>query len=472
MSTSDLTGTMPYGDAEPTRACGAADAETDRLAAVHRYDILDTPPEDAFDRVAALAARLLDAPIATVTIVDADRVWFKAAVGLDEADLDGAGSGTGRQVGRDPGLCASAVLQDAPYVVTDAAADAGAVNNPLVRGRLGLRFYAAAPITTHDGHRLGTVNVMDRRPRTISPAQSRTLRDLAAIVMDHLELRLSSIRTASLERQLRGLAVTHATRLDDQQRRLREFAGTLRRSLNPPTLPQVPGCEAAAVFHPASDFHVGGDFYDLFPIGRRSRTWGLFVGDVVGKDAEAAALTSLARYTLRTSATIRPNPARALADLNSAITADHDQRTGTDAEWFCTAVIALLRHHRDQVTATISSGGHPPVIVVRADTTIQAVHTGGSLIGCFPDTTFGYARFSLEPGDAAIFHTDGLTDALYQGERFGDTRLHQALAGCAGLGATAIADRLTRLVDEFDRDRRDDIAALILSVPHRRDTGP
>lgn len=127
-------------------AAGPADlTEAARLAAVARYDVLDTPPDGAFDRIARLAARLLGAPIATVSIVDTDRIWFKATTGL-------AGV---RQIGRDPGLCSSAILEDVPYVVRDALTDPRTVHNPLVHGELGIRFYAAAPIITADGHRLG-----------------------------------------------------------------------------------------------------------------------------------------------------------------------------------------------------------------------------------------------------------------------------------------------------------------------------
>ena len=103
-------------------------AEAARLAAVRRYDIRDTPPAGAFDRIAATAAQLLDMPIASVTIVDADRIWFKAAHGLDGVT----------QLGRDPGRCASAILSDEPYLVTDAAADPVAAGNPLVRGAMGV----------------------------------------------------------------------------------------------------------------------------------------------------------------------------------------------------------------------------------------------------------------------------------------------------------------------------------------------
>ena len=155
--------------------------EQARLAAVRRYSILDTPREGAFDRVAAVAARVFDVPISTVTIVDEDRIWFKATHGVEITQID-----------RDPGLCASAVCQDQPWVVEDALLDPLALNNPLVRGELQLRYYAAAPIITSDGYRLGTVNVIGRAPRETSDSELATLQDLAAIVSDALEVRLEA----------------------------------------------------------------------------------------------------------------------------------------------------------------------------------------------------------------------------------------------------------------------------------------
>jgi GAF domain-containing protein len=170
--------------------------EESRLAAVRRYDILDTPPEGAFDRVASLAALIFDAPIATVTIVDSDRVWFKATHGLHGVT----------QIGRDPGLCASVVMQDDVYIVRDALIDPRTCEHPLVLGELGLRFYAAAPVITPDGHRLGTVNVIGAEPRDVTPRQAGALEDLAALVGDELELRLAAIRAVRAERELRDAA--------------------------------------------------------------------------------------------------------------------------------------------------------------------------------------------------------------------------------------------------------------------------
>lgn len=155
--------------------------EEARLAAVRRYEILDTPPDGAFERVTALAARLFRVPIAIIAIVDRDRIWFKSHHGIE---LD--------QIGREPGLCASAIMQTAPLVISDATLDPDALANPLVAGELGLRFYAAAPLTTSDGFNLGTLCVLDRRPRELTDAEVATLQDLAAIVVDELDLQYAA----------------------------------------------------------------------------------------------------------------------------------------------------------------------------------------------------------------------------------------------------------------------------------------
>lgn len=154
-----------------------------RLAAVKRYQILDSPPDGAFDRITYLAAHIFSVPIATITIVDRDRIWFKSKFGIDALEI-----------GRDPGLCASAVLGDQAFVVNDAATDPRTLDNPLVRGELGLRFYAGVPLTTADGYNLGTINIIDTEPRELTSNELAMLEQLAAIVIDELELRLAAVR--------------------------------------------------------------------------------------------------------------------------------------------------------------------------------------------------------------------------------------------------------------------------------------
>jgi len=154
--------------------------ESARIEAVARYDILDTSPDVAFDRVAAIAAKLFEVPMATVCIVDSDRIWFKASLGLDGV----------QEVSREPGLGASVIMQGEPYLVTHARTDPRTASHPFVTGEMGLQFFASAPIISADGHPLGPVSVMDTEPRDATPEQLEMLVDLAAVVMDQLELRL------------------------------------------------------------------------------------------------------------------------------------------------------------------------------------------------------------------------------------------------------------------------------------------
>jgi GAF domain-containing protein len=155
------------------------DDEAERMAAVHHYRILDTPPDSAFDRITALAARLFNVPMAIVSIVDHDRIWFKSHHGT-----------AAEQIPRDPGLCASAILQGDVWVVENAAEDPRTLSNPLVVGDFGLGFYAGAPLKTREGHNLGTLCLLDTVPRKMSAADSANLQDLARLVTNELELRL------------------------------------------------------------------------------------------------------------------------------------------------------------------------------------------------------------------------------------------------------------------------------------------
>ena len=171
--------------------------EAKRMAAVRRYDILDSPPDGAFDRITALAARRFGVPIAIVSIVDEDRIWFKSHHGLPVQQID-----------REPGLCASAILGDVPYLIEDALSDPRSLANPLVAGDFGLRFYAAVPLTTTDGYKLGTLCVIDKEPRPVTPEQIEDLKDLASVVMDQLELGLSA-RQAVGKANLMGKEIDH-----------------------------------------------------------------------------------------------------------------------------------------------------------------------------------------------------------------------------------------------------------------------
>jgi diguanylate cyclase (GGDEF)-like protein len=169
-----------------------ADSEFDRLNALRRYAILDTPPEGVFDRITALAAEMLEVPIAVVSLVDTNRVWYKSVHGpLRQREFE-----------RLPSLCGAAIAHFGPYVVENASADPRTQEHPLVAGALRLEFYVGVPLQTYDGHVLGMLSCMDRRPRGVTPRELRFLETLAAIVMDEIELRRSAAQISRLSEAL------------------------------------------------------------------------------------------------------------------------------------------------------------------------------------------------------------------------------------------------------------------------------
>ena len=181
-----------------SRELPTAQSETARMLAVRRYNILDTPPDGAFDRITALAARRFGVPISIISIVDHDRIWFKSRHGLPDVE----------QIDRELGLCGSVILSNDPYILTDARLDARTLANPFAARELGLRFYAGVPLRTTDGHNLGTLCVIDRTPRLVQQSEIDDLNDLASLVMDQMELRLSAM-TAIAQARLMAQEIDH-----------------------------------------------------------------------------------------------------------------------------------------------------------------------------------------------------------------------------------------------------------------------
>lgn len=155
--------------------------ELARIQALHQLEILDTPADGSFDKITELAAKVFNVPIAIISMVDTDRIWFKSHFGIDVDQID-----------RAPGLCASAILSDDVYLIEDARKDPRCLTNPLVAGSFGLQFYAAAPLTTKDGYNLGTCCIIDKKPRFFNSAQQQILKLMSIIVMEQIELRLQS----------------------------------------------------------------------------------------------------------------------------------------------------------------------------------------------------------------------------------------------------------------------------------------
>ncbi|QBS41671.1 SpoIIE family protein phosphatase [Nocardia sp. CS682] len=248
---------------------------------------------------------------------------------------------------------------------------------------------------------------------------------------------------------------------DRERERVQKLASTLQRSLLPPELPEIPGVEIAAYYHPASTDNVGGDFYDVFPL--TGETWGFFLGDVSGKGANAAAVTSLTRYTLRAAAVYDPDPISVLDNLNTVLL--HKYRR--DEPRFCTVVYGSLAPEAAGVTLTLASGGHTPAVLIRADGTTSLVETpGGMLVGALPDARFASVELELGPGDAVLFYTDGLTEARVRGrERFSEEHLREFIAALGPVTASALVAAVTELLTGFSDGVDDDTALLAMSIP-------
>ncbi len=236
------------------------------------------------------------------------------------------------------------------------------------------------------------------------------------------------------------------------------IAKTLQQSLLPPDLPDIPGIELAARYLPAgAGSEVGGDFYDVFDTG--DGAWGLALGDVCGKGPDAAAIMGVARYTLRAAAMRERRPSRILETMNEAVM----QQT-VDGR-FLTVAYTRIRPGANFVRLTVSCGGHPLPRVLRASGAMETAGKPGTLLGLFPDPELSDDTVDLGPGDAMVVYTDGVTDSPGFEEGTGERRLTEVLAGCAGLSAAEIADRIERdVLSPRKGARRDDVAFVILRV--------
>lgn len=180
-----------------------------RIEALRRYQILDSPPEHAFDNVAKLATEIFGVPISLISLVDANKVFFKANIGM----------GNSRVVDRGDSLCSLAVMNTEVTVFENAPDEPCLMANPNVAGSLGLKFYAGAPLITRDGFHIGTVCVIDKEPRAFSPKEKVILEGLARIVMDEIELRLSSIHEVNKHNTVNEklAAMNEATQVSNEE---------------------------------------------------------------------------------------------------------------------------------------------------------------------------------------------------------------------------------------------------------------
>ncbi|MFP8903001.1 SpoIIE family protein phosphatase [Streptomyces atacamensis] len=241
----------------------------------------------------------------------------------------------------------------------------------------------------------------------------------------------------------------------------------LQRELLPPALPHPEGVELAGAYRPAQSAQsVGGDFYDVHPADGPGRDTDIVLGDVAGKGPEAAVLTGKIRNTLTALRLVESDHVRLLDLLNRALLSGPQDR-------FVTLVLASFGTPdpaTGRVALRLTSAGHPPPLLLRLDGTVEAARTSGTLIGVLPEASATTCSTVLLPGETCLLYSDGVTEARGgpYGEMFGEERLAEALASCAGLHARAVVERVGMLTSEWLAGREhDDIALVAVTAAHR-----
>lgn len=262
-------------------------------------------------------------------------------------------------------------------------------------------------------------------------------------------------------------AVRHRRALERDLEDEHRIATQLQVSLMPDRMPNVPGADIASAFRPAGDGHeIGGDFFDVFPMG--PKCWMMVIGDVCGKGAEAAALTALARYTLRAAAIQEgAEPAELLVQLNEAVMRQRDDTS------FLTAVCAFLESGRCEdggLRITLSVAGHPSPLKVSAEGVTTKVGGRGALIGVWDAPDLREEVIHLRPGERLVLYTDGVVEAGAPAAELGDEGLVELLADTTGHSARATAAAIEAAALSRDKGPpRDDVAVLVVSPHPERD---
>jgi phosphoserine phosphatase RsbU/P len=246
-------------------------------------------------------------------------------------------------------------------------------------------------------------------------------------------------------------------RAEESERKARLLVQTLQQTLIPPEPPEIPGLEVFAAYRPAGrGDEVGGDFYDVFQIGPGD--WVVAVGDVRGKGVEAAVVTALARYTIRAGAVSHDKPSDVLRLLNHVLL-----RHGSDR--FCTVALVRLAQRDGSWAATVSCGGHPLPLLLRAERAPEPVGRPGVLLGEFDAPSLHDRQVTLRPGEALVLYTDGVTEARSDSGFYGEERLEGLLAGApdsAGHTTGLILEDVMGFQSNFPND---DIVVVALRVP-------
>ncbi len=351
--------------------------DTERLAALHALDLLDTPPEERFDRITRLLSLVMRVPMAFLSLVDADRQWFKSSCGLSTP-----------QTPRAVSFCGHAILSDEAMVVPDAIKDERFRDNPLVTGEPRIRFYAGHPLHGPGGHKVGSLCIADTRPRTLRGDELEALGEMARVV----ERELGLVEAVHLQRDL----------IASQRLLLHELTQASKYVLS--LLPEPTDGEVRTRwrFEPSSD--LGGDFFGYEWIDPDH--FAVYLLDVSGHGVGAALLSVSVGNALRGRSLPGIDfldPAAVLAGLNDAFPMDrHDEKYFTI--WYGV-------YDRAKRRLTYASGGHPPALLLTGPTPEDSrsveLGEGSPAVGMFPGVSYDSESVPVGPSGKLYVFSDG-----------------------------------------------------------------
>lgn len=391
-------------------AIGTQDAavEGERLATVRQLRLVDTPPEERFDKLVRVAQRLFGVSMVEVNLIEADRQFTKAAFPAENA---------GKNTPREHSFCARTIDADETLVVTDAASDERFNGNPLVAGDPKIRFYAGHPLTAN-GQRVGSLCLVDDTVREMSAEDEQMLADLAMLV----------------ERELvRDAEMVHAA--------------TVQRHLLPQEAPQVPGYDVAGSVVTA--LAVGGDVYDWVT---SEDTLSLFTADVMGKGVGSALLAATLRAAIRATFTghdIGEHFAKAAAVVEPDL-----MRVGT----FVTGFAAEIDHETGRLSYV--DAGHGLSLIATPQHGYRRLTSNGLPIGVLPGEEWPVHHDRLAPGETLLVLSDGVLDAFPAPE---DAFMHLSMLAARTMSADALVQTVLDTATSGHYEGGDDITVLAVS---------
>lgn len=358
--------------------------EEERLAELYALGLLDTSPEERFDRLVRLSSLSFQVPIAYVALVDANRQWFKAQCGLQVS-----------QTGRAESFCGHTIVEGGPLIIPDARIDERFSDNPLVVGEPHVRFYGGYPLSGPNGQTIGTLCLVDRQPRELSQEELKLFKELATLVERELHM-------SDLIRLQRQLIDTQSTLVETQEQLAQELADAeeYMRSLLPMTF-DADGVRTD--WKLACSSQLGGDFlgYRWLDEGHLA----LWVLDVCGHGVGSALLSISAHDTLRAlrlRGVCHSCPDDVLAGLNKAFPMEHHQYK------FFTIWYGV--YSREDRTLRYANAGHPPALAFLPgqEAPERLGEDPGMMVGATQDSTYQVGSCELPPSSRLYVYSDGV----------------------------------------------------------------